>query len=63
MTGRVVPLRDDEAGDARVGSSAEEPIALVDELSRRAWTLTRHPIPDYNRDTMPVRLTHRIDQR
>jgi len=56
MTARVVPLRSDEAGDGRVGGTAEERLALVAELSQRAWALTGRPIPRYTRETMPVRL-------
>jgi hypothetical protein len=63
MTARVVPLRSDEAGDARVGGTVEERLALVAELSRRAWALTARPIPHYTRETMPVRLGRLVDQR
>jgi hypothetical protein len=57
MTGRVVPLTSDDAGDGRVGGTIDERLALVAELSRRAWTLTKRPLPTYTRRTMPVRLT------
>jgi hypothetical protein len=36
MTGRVVPLNSDEAGDARVGGTMAERLALVREPSERA---------------------------
>jgi hypothetical protein len=62
MTVRVVPLQSDEAGDARVGGSRAERIALVAELSRRMWALTRRPLPSYTRQTMPLRVTHLTDQ-
>ncbi|HEY9226397.1 MAG TPA: hypothetical protein VIP11_07125 [Gemmatimonadaceae bacterium] len=62
MTVRVVPLRSDEAGDGRVGGTAAERLALLTELSRRAWALTKRPIPTYARRTMPVRLTTLRDQ-
>ena len=57
MTARVVPLRSDEAGDARVGGTAEERLALLAELSRRMWALTQRPLPSYTRATMPVTLS------
>jgi len=57
MTVRVVPLRSKEAGDARVGGTADERLALLTELSRRAWELTGRPFPSYTRATMPVRVT------
>jgi hypothetical protein len=62
ITARVVPLRSDEAGDGRVGGTAAERLALVGELSRRAWALTKQPLPCYTRQTMPVRLTTLAEQ-
>ncbi|MGQ0814822.1 MAG: hypothetical protein ACT4O1_10205 [Gemmatimonadota bacterium] len=57
MTVRIVPLHSQEAGDARVGGSMAERLALVAELSRRGWTLAGKPTPAYTRDAMPFRLT------
>lgn len=57
MTARVVPLRSDEASDARVGGTAAERLALLAELSRRMWALTQNPLPAYTRSTIPVRLS------
>ena len=62
MTARVVPLRSDEAGDARVGGTAEERLALLAELSQRMWALTQRPLPSYTRSTMPVRLSTLSEQ-
>jgi hypothetical protein len=62
MTARVVPLRSDEAGDARVGGTAEERLALLAELSRRMWALTQRPLPSYTRSTMPVTLSTLSEQ-
>jgi hypothetical protein len=62
MTARVVPLRSDEAGDARVGGTAEERLALLAELSRRMWALTQRPLPSYTRSTMPVKLSTLSEQ-
>jgi hypothetical protein len=57
MTARVVPLTSDEAGDGRVGGTPSDRLALLAELSRRMWELTRRPSPEYTRATMPVKLT------
>ena len=57
MTARIVPLRSDEASDARVGGTPAERLALLAELSRRMWTLTQQPEPAYTRATIPCRLT------
>lgn len=62
MTARVVPLRSNEAGDGRVGGTAEERLALLAELSRRMWALTQRPLPCYTRSTMPVRLSTLSEQ-
>ena len=62
MTARVVPLRSDEAGDGRVGGTGAERLALVAELSRRMWALTKRPLPSYTRQTMPVRVTTLSEQ-
>jgi hypothetical protein len=62
MTARVVPLHSDEAGDARVGGTPEERLALLAELSRRMWALTQRPLPSYTRETMPVRLSTLSEQ-
>ena len=63
MTARLVPLSSDAAGDARVGGSAAERLALVAELSLRAWQLTKQPLRIYTRRTMPVKLTALSDQK
>jgi hypothetical protein len=57
MTARVVPLRSDDASDARVGGTAEERLALLAELSQRMWALTQRPLPSYTRSTIPVRIS------
>ena len=57
MTVRVVPLQSPEAGDARVGGTVAERIALVAALSESHWELTRRPRPRYDRATMPVRVS------
>ena len=62
MTVRIVPLRSNEAGDARVGGTVDDRLALVAVLSRRAWELTGQPLPSYTRATMPVRVTTLAEQ-
>ena len=54
MTVRVVPLKSREAGDARVGGTVAERVALVARLSEMQWTLTGKPLPSYTRATMPI---------
>ena len=63
MTVRIVPLTSDEAGDARVEGTPDERLAVLAELSRRAWQLTGRPMPQYSRRTMPVRVTTLADQK
>lgn len=62
MTMRIVDLRSDAAGDARVGGTAAERLALVAELSQRSWALTKQPIPSYTRKTIPVKLSTLAEQ-
>ena len=62
MTARIVPLRSDEASDARVEGTAAERLALLAELSRRMWDLTKRPLPSYTRASMPVRLSTLAEQ-
>ena len=57
MTIRVAPLHGREAGDARVGGTVAERLALVARFSETSWTLTGRPLPAYTRATMPVVLT------
>ena len=55
MTVRIVPLGSEEAADARVPGTAAERVALLAELSRQMWELSRRPMPAYSRSAMPVR--------
>jgi hypothetical protein len=57
MTARIVSLQSREAGDSRVGGTVAERLALLAELSERAWQLTGRPLPTYTRATMPVVIT------
>ncbi|HUQ80495.1 MAG TPA: hypothetical protein VM076_05150 [Gemmatimonadaceae bacterium] len=62
MTAQVVALHSDEAGDARVGGTPDERLALLAELSRRMWALTQRPLSSYTRATMPVRRSTLAEQ-
>jgi hypothetical protein len=62
MTARVVPLDSDEAGDARVAGTPTKRLAILADLSRRMWDLTKRERPAYTRGTMPVRVTRLADQ-
>ncbi len=57
MTVRLVPLHSREAGEARVGGTAAERLALVIRLSESSWARTRRPVPEYTRATMPLAIT------
>lgn len=57
MTARIVPLRSAAASDARVAGTPSQRLALIGDLSARAWKLTGRPLPQYTRSTMPIRLT------
>jgi hypothetical protein len=52
-TGRLLD-RDD--GIPPVAATADERLALVFELSARAWSLTGNPIPSYARADTPTRM-------
>lgn len=62
MTARVVPLSSPEAGDARMGGTAEERLAAVAELTTEAWRLSGRTFPSYTRATMPVLVTSLREQ-
>lgn len=57
ITGRVVPLRSAEAGDARMGGTPDERVAAVALLTAEAWRLAGRRLPTYSRATMPVVLS------
>ena len=54
---RVVPLTSRAAGEARVGGTVAERVALVAELSEMLWAHTGRPHASYTRATMPVSIT------
>ena len=57
MTVRVVRLHSREAGEALVGGTAADRLALFARLSERLWALTHQPLPAYSRSTMPIVIT------
>lgn len=57
MTVRVVSLTSREAGDARVGGTIAERLALVSTLSAQLWSRTKRPLPSYTRATLPVEIS------
>ena len=40
-------------------TTAKERLAMMWPLALEAWSLTRHPLPDYRREDAPVRLVRR----
>jgi hypothetical protein len=62
MTYRVVALASEEARDARLGTTATERLQMLAQLSRLAWSASGRPFPQYERGSMPVRLTTLGDQ-
>lgn len=62
MTARVVALGSDDAGDARVPGSPTVRLAILADLRRRMWELTRRPYPTCSRGTMPAKVTTLAEQ-
>jgi hypothetical protein len=63
MTVRIAPAGSPEAGDARMGGTVGERIAVVHELTVVGWALAKRKMPSYTRATMPVRVTTLAAQR
>src|SRR5258708_39540218 len=63
MTYRVVSLHSDEARDARLGSTVEERLAMLRELSRMPSFVSVRACPVYSRAEMPVRLVRLLHPR
>jgi hypothetical protein len=49
-------LGEEPADDLQARTTAEERLAMVDELTRQAWELSRLPLPDYRREETPIRV-------
>lgn len=59
LPARVVRLGDEPGDDLSDVTTAEERLAILRELTVRAWRLTGRPVPTYRRDEIPVRVTTR----
>jgi len=57
MTVRQVPQGSREAGDAIVGGSINDRLALVSVLSLSAWANSGRSLPAYHRQDIPVHRT------
>lgn len=51
---RVYRLGEEPADDLTVSTTPEQRLAMVWELTRRAWTLTGRSTPAYERGAIPV---------
>ena len=58
-TARVYRLGQEPAQGLLPDTTAEQRVALVWELTRRMWSLTGRPFPEYDRATMPCRVIRR----
>ena len=54
---RRTTLDDDGRAELLAATTPEERIAMMDELSREAWTLAGRPYPIYDRKDAPIRRT------
>jgi hypothetical protein len=57
MTVRRVKRGSAAEGEAHVGGSIDERLALVGVLSIAAWANSGRPLPEYARHEMPIRRT------
>jgi hypothetical protein len=53
---RVFPLGEEPRDDLAQSTTAPERIAMLRELTERAWLLTGRPFPRYPRAEIPVRV-------
>ena len=51
---RVYRLGEEPGDDLSASTTPEERLAMVWELTMRAWALSGRPIPSYERSEMPV---------
>jgi hypothetical protein len=59
ITIKVVPLHSDAAGDAHVGGTAAERLAMVTELTLLGWELSGRDLPSFTRANMPMQVFRR----
>lgn len=62
MPVRVYRLGEEPADDLSGATSPAERLAMVWELTARAWALTGKPVPTYDRGVMPVAIVRRAPQ-
>lgn len=60
---RVHPLGREPADDLLRRTTPAERLAMVWPLTLEAWSLTRRPLPDYEREETPVRVVDRFRGR
>ena len=53
---RVFPLGEEPRDDLTQSTTAPQRIAMLRELTKRAWALTGRPLPRYPRKEIPVRV-------
>ena len=53
---RVYDLGKEPGDDLSTTTTAEERLAMMWPLALQAWELTGQPLPEYTRETMPVRV-------
>lgn len=54
--GGVYRLGAEPPDDLRAITTAEERLEILDVLTKRAWSLTGAPFPDYRRENIPARV-------
>jgi hypothetical protein len=55
-TVRVFRLGEEPRDDLSDSTTAEERLAILQDLSERAWALSGKPFPSYSRSEIPVRI-------
>lgn len=56
---RKTSLDAEGSADILVDTTPEERLAMMWELAVTAWTMSGHPMPDYQRSSMPGRVVRR----
>lgn len=55
---RAYSLGDEPSDNLSATTTAEERLAMMWPLAVEAWALAGKPMPDYTRESMPVRVLH-----
>ena len=56
---RIFRLGEEPRDDLSDSTTAEERLAMLEELSTRVWDLTGKPFPSYSRSEIPVRIVRK----